>query len=311
MPGPSVAIEPLPNETVCSLMARYHLLSGNRLASDTHKELFGPSRIQWLHPYLPTRLAKISESCGGSPKQLLWDHTLFPIFRHCMQSDAIRHLEIAMLIEGQALQKVQEGLPQSRLLYAGHKICSHCAREDDQRYGVPILRIIHQFPGVSACYRHKCRLLGVGMSDLSLKERPDQNTSLTTASSPTTAELKLAATTNDLWSRRYSIVPERFSIETYRLQLRELGLLGAHRLRTKKLVEALSSFWWGLPSTRDCPLAMPAPWSAFEFIGPLIRINAHRSHHPLKHLLLSTWLIEQVRITPDGTLKMGLHRSRS
>lgn len=72
--------QPYPDEILYSVVARYHLISGNQLTRQTMDELFG-LRKKTLSLAIPQNLRILSERARmSSADQLLLEHTMFPYF---------------------------------------------------------------------------------------------------------------------------------------------------------------------------------------------------------------------------------------
>lgn len=152
----------LPGETLFSLLSRYHRLSGNRLASDTCRALFGSPRVGCQHDF-PTRLGDLCERVQGvlgDAHDLARQRTVLPFYlplqRPHLASDAVR-----ALVDGSTGSlKFRLGILTSRFR-ANHplKACTQCMSADRWAFGTTYWHLAHQLPGVWVCVDHQAALL--------------------------------------------------------------------------------------------------------------------------------------------------------
>ncbi|WP_460534061.1 TniQ family protein [Chitinimonas naiadis] len=129
----------LPDETLYSWAARFHCVSGNLLAADTTRMLFG-DRVRGCAHDLPGGLDILvdrTEGVLGSAEELLQVATVLPqllAFHSTLVCEsAISHLRAG----GQASLKYRLGMAQS--IFGGEvhlKACPECMSEDINRYQV-------------------------------------------------------------------------------------------------------------------------------------------------------------------------------
>lgn len=152
----------LPDETLFSLVSRYHQLSGNRLSSHTCRELFGHGQQGAQHDF-PTRLAHFASATGsvlGDARAIIQQHTILPFYLHFvapeMAATALRTLEGGSL----GGLKFRLGLITSRFR-ANHPLkgCPECMQHDFDTHGTPYWHRDHQYPGVWICPTHGAPLL--------------------------------------------------------------------------------------------------------------------------------------------------------
>lgn len=146
---------PYPDENLHSVVARYHLASGNLLFRQTMEELFGVRRAE-LSPVIPQKLKTLAERVSILPlEQLLLNHTMFPYymaFATKKNEDTVRN----WVMEGQAgsvdvfLNQFGARIPMVKHL----RFCPECCAEELERYGEGYWHREHQTPGVLFCRRH-------------------------------------------------------------------------------------------------------------------------------------------------------------
>ncbi|MEO6273193.1 MAG: TnsD family Tn7-like transposition protein [Rhodoferax sp.] len=146
-----------PDETLFSLISRYHFLSGNRLASSTNLALFGHVRSGWQHdfPSQLSELCKRTQGVLGTSVDLSLNRTIIPFYLP-LRDEASTNSALASLIDQpQGMLKYRLGILTSRFR-ANHplKACPICMSEDIENFGTPYWHRTHQFPGVWICPQH-------------------------------------------------------------------------------------------------------------------------------------------------------------
>jgi hypothetical protein len=147
----------LPDETLFSLVSRYHEVSGALHPWVTCARLFGHRLRGSAHDF-PTRLDEFALRSGGEygdGEQLALHHTLMRFYmpwRGAHESERILGL---LRGDGIGSLKYSLGLLTSRF-GASHplKACAQCMAEDSERHGVTYWHRTHQWPGVWTCPRH-------------------------------------------------------------------------------------------------------------------------------------------------------------
>lgn len=155
--------QPYPDEILYSVVARYHLISGNQLTRQTMDELFG-LRKKTLSLAIPQNLRILSERARmPSADQLLLEHTMFPYF----MAFATKKNEAAVTTW------IQEGRTNSITAFLNQfpnhfvlgeiRFCPECYAEELKRYGKDI--------GI-VCIRHLVYLFAIDITGLWRKLRP-------------------------------------------------------------------------------------------------------------------------------------------
>lgn len=276
------------DETVSSFVARALRLSVSPSHRSALSEVLGAAKVR-LHPYLTAHLGIISRQLGVPTDELLVRHTLYPLFRWYGFDTSFR-LKAAMLSDHGERAVIVAGLPQSKLhFYEGLKFCPVCVREDREQTGYGYYKVDQQVPGVEACFRHGCRLVGVDSGEYGYDRYIPMVPSDVEPALATASQVRLAEFGHEVLelARRF---PRSVDYqEPYRRALNERGLLTqkAH-LRMRLLKEHLKKEYdiYSFGSA----LGIPEPLSTFKFVGPLLRHKTHYRCHPAKHLLLASWL---------------------
>ncbi|MEX3555615.1 MAG: TnsD family Tn7-like transposition protein [Burkholderia gladioli] len=155
MPSLLFFVPSMPDETIQSRVARHHLLSGNRLESDTFLDLFdsAPFSLEQIVPPSLMRLAdRVDDSSPAALKTLLTRNTLWPLFEPFLSGVSQRATaEVGSMVSRLPRRVVG--------LHGEAQLCSACVEEDIRVFGIAYWRRAHQVPGVTVCWRHGARLL--------------------------------------------------------------------------------------------------------------------------------------------------------
>jgi len=289
----SIHIQPLPGETVYSLVSRYHLLSGNASESESYSALYSSSRAR-INAYLPSQLQRTGHYFGLLPEALLWNHTLYPLFASFITPRRAQELKRAMFLNFGSHVGEKAGLPQSKLKFTtGHKHCPLCLAEDLKQIGVGYFRSTHQLPGVNACAIHASQLFLTTISDFSL----DRSLILPKADTGTLPADNVSVKLSNFGSSVLHQLQIRQQFpdyrKAYRIQLNQKGLLTKNgNVRIRKVIPALKDHWAPLEKHYNHQLECPDQLLTFDFVGPLLRAKTHYPTHPIKHLLFAEWLFD-------------------
>ena len=147
----------LPGETLYSLCARFHCMSGNRLASTTSHQLFGVRDAAMLHDF-PAHLSTFearTRGLLGNVESLSHNRTLLKFYAPYQPAKRIKAGVEALAGAGIDRLKFRLGLPSSRI-GAAHplKACVKCVREETDMYGGAYWHLLHQHPAVWICPKH-------------------------------------------------------------------------------------------------------------------------------------------------------------
>lgn len=150
--------EPYDDELLFSILARYHLMSGNRSYKSTLTDLFQIDNIRGVVD-LPSHLNRLSTTiqCGvfHSPLDIVENHTLFPYYGPFL-GDQIAHAVLQSMIgdDGRSV-RTQSGIVAGGVSTPEYlRFCAQCRSEDEKRWGQPYWHRVHQIPGVLMCPNH-------------------------------------------------------------------------------------------------------------------------------------------------------------
>lgn len=153
---------PYPDELLYSVVARYHIRSGNKSFRQTHEELFETVDLQPDKIVLPNNLnflvSQLPQGSQLTVEMLIKRNTLYPFFRSFLTPIEIHSFK-DLLRSKSSISISQAAKISDKKRNRVLKFCSQCCLEDEQRYGEAYWHRQHQIPGMLVCLKHKVPLL--------------------------------------------------------------------------------------------------------------------------------------------------------
>jgi hypothetical protein len=161
---------PYDDEILYSVLARYHLRSGNTSFKATLEDVFGINSITSVMD-LPSNLNRIIENLPIKSKYtadyFIYNHTLFPFYSAFIPEE--RAAKIISSMKGDTGGSIYSriGIMASSITFNQYfRFCPECSKEDKKKYGELYWHRVHQVPGVLVCPQHK-----IFLQDSSIKIR--------------------------------------------------------------------------------------------------------------------------------------------
>ncbi|HWQ43006.1 MAG TPA: TnsD family transposase [Desulfosporosinus sp.] len=153
---------PYQDELLYHIIARYHFALRNTDLRDTLREIFG-NENQTPSISFPTGIAAISahlhKQTEFSPQYLIFNHTLFPLYRPFLPNERARRILNQMINEkGIGIHATIGMMAGSICAKEALAYCPRCVSEDIESLGEPYFHRCHNAQGVMVCYIHGCLL---------------------------------------------------------------------------------------------------------------------------------------------------------
>ncbi|OJD60899.1 TnsD family Tn7-like transposition protein [Bacillus sp. NH11B] len=148
---------PYPDELLYSVLARYHVWSGNTSPKMTTEELFGKRTFRSVWD-LPANLNSLLNQLGSywDADQLIYNHTMYPYYAAFLLPKQAKQVKKSMLDSKGSTIHTRIGISASNVkLKTKLWVCSDCIKEDIGTYGETYWRRGHQAPGVFVCTKHE------------------------------------------------------------------------------------------------------------------------------------------------------------
>ena len=279
-------LRPQPEESIHSVICRYHILSGGTSGWKTIKALT-ECRGYISHSGLPTRLSRLTANIGLaiSPRELIYRHSDYALYAHFLSSYRRRSLEQAMTLEGATKSRL--GLLRAHVgANEALRYCSDCSKDDLQRLGFSYWYRGIGTPGLLVCPRH-----GSPLQQAEVDTRFIRALSLPRIASVTPLESTQAFQALLEVARSVALLlrrPTHSSIDgdVYHRIFDELGIRTRNRrIRQREILRAVRS--WLLPVKHLAPY--DSLWHALDVERDWTAGLSDRRatfHHPLKHIIL-------------------------
>lgn len=149
-----------PDELLYSILARYHIRSGNISFKSTMLELFDTKTVTAIIDMpsgMDTLAKKIPNSTRLNSYELLRIHTLFPYYSAFLPEDRVNSILADMKDDGKGGSiHTMAGIMASTISVPSYlRFCPVCIREDNEKFGELHWHRIHQIPGVILCPKHQ------------------------------------------------------------------------------------------------------------------------------------------------------------
>jgi Tn7-like transposition protein D/TniQ len=297
---------PYPDELLYSIIARYHIRSGNISPKITLQELFG-STTTIATPDLPSSLNYLSKQLQhlfpNSVTDLIDRYTLYPFYRPFLPPQRDRLIQKSMRASiGQNIH-TRAGIMASAIATPRYfRFCPQCNIEDLDRYGEIYWHRLHQITGVFICPEHSTLLQNSTISFQGLNRHEYYAASgdncvvvepCDTYSDRTKQQLQTLAT--DIWwllnRNLVAHTPEYFQ-QQYRSLLIDREYANSNgRVRRVQLDRDFRLFYSEEVLTLlDSSLEEN---SDSQWLSEVTRKH-HKSFHPIRHLLLIRFLTDSV-----------------
>jgi hypothetical protein len=148
---------PYPDELLYSILARYHVWSGNTSPKLTTEELFGKRTVRSVWD-LPANLNVLLNKLGSywDADQLIFNHTMYPYYATFLLPNQAKLVKESMLDNKGGTIHTRTGIAASNVkLKTNLWACGDCIKEDMDTYGETYWRRVHQSPGVFFCPKHE------------------------------------------------------------------------------------------------------------------------------------------------------------
>lgn len=148
---------PYPDELLYSVLARYHVRSGNTSAKTTTAELFGKRSIRSVLD-LPANLNVLVNRIGSNwdAESLIFHNTMYPYYASFLLPKQADQVKQSMKDNKGSTIHTRIGVSASNVQPKVNLwVCSDCIKEDMDALGETYWHRVHQAPGVFVCPKHE------------------------------------------------------------------------------------------------------------------------------------------------------------
>ena len=149
---------PYEDEVLYSVLARYHVRSGNISYKATMRDLFGSTSVTAVMD-LPSNIHNLVNNMPLNSRYteeyLIKNHTLFPFYSAFLPPERAEQVFQSMKGENGGSIYSRTGIMASSIVLNQYfKFCPTCTEEDKLQYGELYWHGVHQIPGVLVCPKH-------------------------------------------------------------------------------------------------------------------------------------------------------------
>ncbi|WHY86527.1 TnsD family transposase [Neobacillus novalis] len=148
---------PYPDELLYSVLARYHVRSGNTSPKMTTEDLFEKRTVRSVWD-LPANLNFLLSQLGSywDAEQLINNHTMYPYYGAFLLPKQAKQVKQSMMENKGSTIHTRIGVAASNVkLKTNLWVCRDCIKEDMDTLGETYWRRVHQAPGVFMCSKHE------------------------------------------------------------------------------------------------------------------------------------------------------------
>ncbi|WP_195763507.1 TnsD family Tn7-like transposition protein [Duganella guangzhouensis] len=293
------------DETLFSLVSRYHYFSGSRSNDATSMALFGHSRRGYQHD-LPAGIDEFchrTEGLFGTASEICTQRTLLCYYSKFINSEDELAAVSAMRSTTVTGLKYRLGILTSRFR-AHHplKACRRCMAEDLATTGWSYWHIEHQFPGIWVCAKHGQFLLESKVKSNGVERflwhLPKADNLLPAPQLAPVAinELmknltRLALLTSDVMGSKEIVRMDLSYLHIlYQAELRRRNLLLSNeRLPLSKIAAEFEAHVRPFRMVHEFAALPGNPDQAYSQLSRYLR-HPRAGTHPLRHLIMIDWL---------------------
>jgi hypothetical protein len=308
---------PYPDELLYSILARYHVRSGNISPKTTLLELFGSTTVTAtvdLPSHLNALVQNLPPLSKHTVESLIRRYSLYPFYAPFLFPDKAELVYGSMLEHSWGDIHTRVGIMASSVRTPNRlRFCPACFRDEQEKYGEAYWHRLHQLPGVIVCPDHLMLL-----QESSVAVRGANKHEFIAASEdnclPKLRQLNYQSDTlkhlvglaQDVeWLLNNAVTPEDTAsfLGRYKSLLIDTRLATATgRVRQVELIRRFSSFFGReLLKLLDSDVSYE---SESSWLSNIVRKH-RKTFHPLRHLLLMRFLGHPVSafftIEPDFT----------
>lgn len=296
---------PYENESIYSLLARFHDRSANIFIKQDFRDLFGQSKV-YVATDLPMGIERLNTNFDHYQSRfsgsLINSHTPFNYYTNFLPIERRREIELSMLkaatpnkihlLTGQVASTIKE---HSHFLF-----CGECLKEDEHLLGETYWRVHHQFPGVFYCLKHSERLR---VSNVLKRQRFSRliaasfenclismdNRALKESLNSAEEKLLLQIAKESLFVNNNYIDISQIDLQKSYLQsLARKGYVSPNgRVSQRLLINDFNEFYG--EKLLNLLQSLPNKNSESNWLSSVVR-KPRKSFHPLRHILISIFL---------------------
>lgn len=149
---------PYPDELLYSVIARYHIRTGNIFWKHTLEDLFGKRSVSataFLPSSIQAIIRRLPKNTTLNEQIIVQNNTMFPLYTAFLLEEKAQSIYRAMLSQDGQKIYMQSGVMASSIKQnKWFKYCPNCFLEDFEQYSELYWHRMHQLPGRLVCLKH-------------------------------------------------------------------------------------------------------------------------------------------------------------
>lgn len=242
------------DELLGSVIARFVQRQGLEDDKVALSQLFSSQKVvpsSVLQGHVNQLLANIGHLWTISPRDLVEQHTLLPVFRPFVATKVYDHFVLDLCGQGKNHSMLRTGVNASNVVWpSSFRVCPLCCQHQTRRFGYRYWQRIFQCPGVEACPKHGCLLIDTGISLQSHRRHRFVGTQAIMEHVPAVSPLAerknllLSIGVSDLLRCKTTDVPNNYQWSRFYLALaRQLDLCKGKGVQHQEVAARVRAYW--------------------------------------------------------------------
>lgn len=309
---------PYPDETLYSVLSRYHMYSGNLRFVHTMNDLFGKETVGINLDFISSinLLLERIQSNSLTTDSLIYNHSMLPYFAPFIPVDRVGKAKKFMKENNGLSAHLPLGINGFGIKNSRHfRHCTKCIQEDMNKFGETYWHRVHQLPGVFICPKHKQTLVQYNKMFKEMRSREliyanedmlEHSTEVRFSIEHADVLTKIAEESQWLLSKRITINNTDFYSNRYLAKLQNMGIATVSgKIKRQKWLDLFSNVYdEKLLALLQSTINMQ---KKSNWINQIVR-NRENAFHPIRHILiillfsnsLKEFYSKQYKYTPFG-----------
>lgn len=293
---------PYPDETLYSMIARYHIWSGNLNSKATLRDLFNTTSVtagRELPANINLLLNNLPDKCTLTVDKIIKNHTLYKYYTAFLPSERANYIYDLMAEGNGSLIFTALGMCNNNMkIDSSLKYCKLCVDSDRDNFGEAFWHVEHQVPGVLMCQKHLSELY-ICKKSIEIKNRQEYlNLELSISNEDTIVaplnikiieyQKKFCKNVNKIINGVFAFKEMNFFREHYLKELIDKGMAESRmKIYQQDLLRDFKSYFGDdYLDLLGCDFDID---NRFNWVTTITRKH-RKSFHPIQHLLMIEYL---------------------
>ncbi|WPC42843.1 TnsD family Tn7-like transposition protein [Clostridium sp. JS66] len=293
---------PYPDETLYSMIARYHIWSGNLNSKATLRDLFNTTSVtagRELPANINLLINNLPDKCTLTVDKIIKNHTLYKYYTAFLTSERANYIYDLMAEGKGSLIFTGLGMCNNNMkIDSSLKYCKVCVDSERDNFGEAFWHVEHQVPGVLMCQKHLSELC-ICTKSIEMKNRQEYlNLELSISNKDTIVahlntkiieyQKKFCKNVNNIINGGFGFKKMNFFREHYLKELIDKGMAESRmKIYQQDLLRDFKSYFGDdYLELLGCNFDID---NKFNWVTTITRKH-RKSFHPIQHLLMIEYL---------------------